>query len=156
TPATFRGVFDKFTHLLSLASRQAMAVKQRIKNRFKPFYPDVWKDFSTVRNLTGLSQHVLVVQDIHDKMIPVHEVERLFRVAQHRQQTWVRTQIIVCRVLGLNWLRLEPSVTRVVVGVLRVTALPDERVSLACWPFCASVYFLCCYFHCFMLHCCMA
>src|SRR5690606_23319637 len=132
TPATFRGVFDKFTHLLSLSSRQAMAVKQRIKNRFKPFYPDVWQDFSSVRNLAGFSQHVLVVQDIHDKVVPVHEGERLFRVAQQRQQPCARTQLILSRGLGHNRLMQEPSVTREIAGFLRDTALPAEGVSRAC------------------------
>jgi len=131
TPATFRGVFDKFTHLLSLSPRRAMAVKQRIKARFKAFYPDVWQDFSTVRNLADLPQHVLVVQDIHDKVVPVHEGERLFRVAQQRSQPQVCTQVVLSRGLGHNRLMQEPAITREIAGFLRDTAHP-EGASQAC------------------------
>lgn len=126
TPATFHGVFDKFTHLLSLTGQQAISVKNRIRQRFQRFYPDVWRDFSTVNNIAGLAQDLLLVQDMHDKVVPIEEAQTLFDRAKRRPEG--RAQILITQGMGHNRLMHEVRVTRAITEFLLETAIDRQDV----------------------------
>lgn len=84
TPATFDGVFEKFSYLLDLGWRTQARLKNKINARFSPIIQNVWKHFCTQQNIQKINQNVLIVHDLEDNIVPIEEAKKLFEAAEQR------------------------------------------------------------------------